>query len=99
MTVFDDLEATADSLVGAGAGGWVLGAVMVFVIMFPLALAIFMSKNAGTAGTIFVLSAAAFAVVFNVGVGWWESWSLVFIAVIILFGWWVSKTSGQGGGI
>lgn len=97
MTIFNELETAMDSLVGAGVGGWVLGSIVVIAVIFPVAISLMMSKNAGNAGTMLVLIVGAFAVVFNVGVGWWDSWSLVFIAVIILFGWWMSKGSGTGG--
>lgn len=97
MTIFNDLETAMESLVGAGLGGWLLGTVVVAAVLFPIAMSILLSRSAGNAGTMLVLIVAAFAVVFNVGVGWWDSWSLVFIAIIILFGWWMSKGSGTGG--
>jgi len=99
MSVFDDLASAMDGLVGAGMGGWVLGAIIVFALIFPLALAMFMSKGAGSSATMLVFMVSAFGVVFNVGVGWWDPWAVVFIAVIILFAWWVSKNAGDGGGI
>lgn len=99
MSVFDDLESAMDGLVGTGAGGWILGAIVVFAIIFPLALGMFMSKNAGNGAVMLILMGGAFAVVFNVGVGWWDAWAVVFIAIIILFSWWISRSSGDGGGV
>lgn len=96
MPVFDELETAADSLLGSGVGGWVLGAVMVVALLLPIGLALF-AKNAGKSGQVFILVIAAFAIVFDVGVGWWEPWTLVFIALVIGFSWWMFKGGGEGG--
>jgi hypothetical protein len=98
LNVFDDLESTADSLFGAGAGGWVLGGIMVFAILLPLAL-VFYVRGGGTSGMMFVAIAAIFAIAFNVGVGWWEPWSAVFILGMLAFVWWLVRgpASNQGG--
>jgi hypothetical protein len=98
LNVFNDLETTADSLFGAGAGGWVLGGIMVFAILLPLALVLYV-KGGGTSGMMLVIAASIFAIAFNVGVGWWEPWSAVFIVAMLAFSWWLLRGSGNPGGI
>lgn len=99
MSVFDDLASAMDGLVGAGTGGWVLGAIVLFALIFPIALAMFMSRGSQKSATVLILMISAFGVIFNVGVGWWDAWAVVFIAIFILFAWWISRTAGEGGGI
>jgi len=95
MTIFDDLATAMGSLVGdAALGSWLLGALVVIALLLPIGLVFRKGGN----GTVLILVTSGLAVTFNVGVGWWDTWAVVFIALIILMGWWVSKSpSGEGG--
>jgi hypothetical protein len=99
MSIFDDLASTMDGFVGAGMGGWVLGAILIFALLFPIALAMFVRRGSGPSGVVLILMVSAFGVIFNTGVGWWDPFALIAIVVFILLAWWVSRVGGGGGGI
>ena len=95
MTVFDDLAATMDLLVGAGVGRWVLGALLVMLLMMPL---VFLSRVKPVSEKAFLFLAAV-SLVINVGVGWWDSWVLLFIFVFLIVGGVLFRQASGGGGV
>jgi len=95
MTVFDDLAGTMDLLVGAGVGRWVLGTFVIVVLMMPL---VFLSRSKSVPEVAFAFLGGT-GLVFDVGVGWWDQWTLLFIFVLVLWGGYAFRRGGGGEGI
>ena len=94
MTLFSDLASTADGLFGAGMGGWVLGAFLIGIFLFPL---IFLSRTKPVSEKTFLFLAGA-TMTFDVGVGWWQPWTLIFVFALVLWGGFLFRSGGTSGG-
>jgi hypothetical protein len=95
MTLFDDLAANMDSLVGTGVGGWVLGIFVIAVLLIPL---VFLSRTKSVSEKAFFFLGGA-GLVFDVGVGWWQPWTLVFIFGLLIWGGLLFRREGGGEGM
>lgn len=82
MTAFDDLSIAFASFFGidVGSAGAILGLVMILVLVIALVwlLGDFMQ---GRIGPLIVAGIVAF----DVQVGWWPQWAIVFIVLIVVF--------------
>lgn len=92
MTLFSDLANTADGLFGVGVGRWVLGVFLIGIFLFPL---VFLSRTRPVSEKTF-LFLIGLGIVFDVGVGWFDAWTVVFIMVLILWGGLIFREQGGG---
>lgn len=79
-TLFDDAATSIGSLVGGTAteGGYILGMVLLIGCVLLGALSLGKDPN-------FMFVFVGIAVIVSILVGWWESWTAIFLFFLILF--------------
>lgn len=93
MEPFDGIASAFARLLGTtpDAAGWFLGFVVVIVLIFAFLLVL--DKGEMEVGYL----AGGVAVAFVVGIGWWDVWAVIFIALLVVLAILKPFSSSSGG--